>query len=124
MSATFSDKQVNKWFSDISNVWLSLHYDDPSETSGSYSEVFGGSYNRQNASFGASSSRTIWNSNRVTWSGLPASEIAFIGAWEDDETGDLIWSCPAPLDPNGRIIKVETGKSFTLPISSIAITIS
>jgi hypothetical protein len=124
MANTFSDWQVGKWLADIDTVWLSLHYGDPSESSTTTYEVFGGSYGRKLETFSGGSGRTYWNNNSVAWSGLPETEIAYIGGWNSVTRGNLLWSCPAPLDANGRVISIKSGQTLRLAKKQIAITIS
>lgn len=124
MANTFSDWQVSQWLGDIESVWLGIHYGDPSESATSFYEVFGGSYTRKLTSFSGGAGRTIWNDNAVAWSGLPETEIAYIGGWSAATRGNLIWSCPAPMDSYGRIISVKSGQTFRLAKKQIAITIS
>lgn len=92
MSGRFSDYQVEKWLRDLSQVYVSLHYEDP-EVSGAYvSEVIGGGYSRALCEFTLPAGRATWNSEAVSFHGLPATIITHVGAWNEQSRGDLLFS--------------------------------
>lgn len=88
----FSDQRVETWLSQLSSVWLSLHFADP-DVDGAYaSEVFGGSYGRILASFTDPVSRVIYLDSDVTFRGLPTVKVTHVGAWDAQYNGNLEFS--------------------------------
>lgn len=60
-------------------ITVSLHSADPGSTGAS--ELTGGSYARQTATFGVASGGVAQNSATITFSGLPAATITHAGVW-------------------------------------------
>lgn len=72
--------------------YVSLHTANPGLTGAS--EVTGGSYARQQASFGAASAGAAANSGAVSFTGMPAAVITYIGLWDASSGGNFLWGGP------------------------------
>jgi hypothetical protein len=117
----FSDYQVAQWLADAASngYWLAIHYDDP-DISGAYaSEIFGGSYIRVLAQFSGVDGRTIWNTDTVRWTGLPAVQATFLAGWDAQFNGNLLWS--SSID---GVVKFIDGSTWAIPAQSVALSIN
>lgn len=116
---SFTDHQIEKMLALVNISWISLHYENP-QVSGNYaSEVFGGSYERQRATFGAPQDRGITITNGVLFTGLPAIAVTHIGGWDAKNNGNMDWY--APLE---RASRTFAGGTLSLPADSIVLSIS
>lgn len=114
----FSDYQVNKWLTELGDLWLALHFDNP-DIAGAYaSEVFGGSYVRMSAAMTDASSRAIFTLTTVKFSGLPAVSISHLAAWDAKTNGNLIASVALPT-----AVRILPGTSYTVPAATLALSI-
>lgn len=115
----YSDYQVHKWLSEMDNVWLALHYDNP-EIAGAYaSEVFGGSYTRQRCNMTDPSSRAVFNVDAIKFSGLPNIQITHLTGWDAKVNGNYLFSCPLP-----QAVRITAGQSYTVMSSTIALSMT
>lgn len=119
MSNKFTDAAINAFLSGYTNVWVSLHYDDPGLGTYNNYEVVGGSYMRKQATFSAPSNRTIWLENPVAFYGLPATSLTHIGIWTDQYNGTLVAVAEIPNAP----VSITSGGSYTIADSAIALGI-
>lgn len=115
----FTDYRVNKWLDQIAeNIWVSLHYTDPSVSGAYASEVFGGSYSRIRAPFSSADGRSIFNDNSIIFKGLPNVKITFIGGWDLNYNGNLEFYIPL-----GEPVTVMAGKSYIIDASMLALSL-
>lgn len=114
----------NGYVTDILNdirahCYVSLHFDNPS-TAGAYaSEVSGGGYSRILGSFTEPSSRTIWNSEAMTFSGLLSTRITHVCGWNEQKQGDLLWSAQL-TEP----LNIRQGGGYTFVAGDIAVSLA
>jgi hypothetical protein len=114
----FSDRRVNLWLSQLTSVYLGLAFDDPNIAGAYASEVFGGSYARILVAFDTPDGRAIFNTSDVVWTGMPATRVTHVVAWNAQYNGDMEYSVPlAKAEP------VEAGKKFTVPSATLAISL-
>lgn len=94
--------------------WISLHTDDPGANGAN--EATGGSYARQNASaaFAAAGSGACTNDVAVSFTGMPAVTVKYIGVWDDETAGNWLWG--GALAANKT---TNAGDTFQLPIGDI-----
>lgn len=115
----FTDYQVGKWLSQLSQSWVSLHYAHPIVDGAYASEVFGGSYSRVRVDISSPTARAVYVEQDVRFIGLPNVRITHIGGWSSQYNGDLQWWSQLP-EPK----MILEGKSFLIPSSVIALSIS
>jgi len=102
MTGRISDYLTGKWLADLSTCWVALHTDNP-DIAGAYaSEVFGGGYGRQIGQFSFPDSRATWNTNAISFAGLPAVTLTHLCGWDSTVNGNLLWSIA--LDTPIRVI--------------------
>lgn len=77
--------------------YVALHTADPTDA-GTGSEVSGGSYARQSATFSAAATdsgvTTSSNTADLNWTNLPTSTVTHIGIWSASTGGYLLYSAP------------------------------
>lgn len=117
-NGSFSDYRVHKWLTDMGTIWVALHYDDPTIAGAYASEVFGGSYQRVRVEFSEPVNRVIFNSQDVTFKGLPTIRITHLVGWDNQYSGNMEFSVPLP-----EAINVLAGKSFRIPTETLAISL-
>ena len=117
-SGVFSDYRVEKWLLELKQMWVSLHYDDPSISGAYASEVFGGSYTRVRTTFSDPVGRVIFNESDMLFRGLPTVRITHVGAWDAQYNGNLELSVPLPT-----AVSVMAGKSFQLRSEQLGISL-
>lgn len=115
----FTDYQVEKWLSQLTHSWVSLHYTHPVIDGAYASEVFGGSYVRQRVDMSSPGSRAIYVEQDARFQGLPHVRITHIAGWTTQYNGDMQWWAEIP-EPS----VVLEGKSFIVPSSLIALSLS
>jgi len=101
-------------------VYISLHTADPTDA-GSGTEVSGGSYIRQSATFGAPSNGVSTTTADVT---VPQATgnwgtIGWIGIWDAQTTGNLLYHTALDASKaidNGDIFKIASG-SLTVTLA-------
>ena len=87
-----SDYQEEAWLNALLNgaadQWVSLHTADPGETGAS--EVTGGSYVRKQVPMDPWVTGVVDNTGAITWIGMPATTITYVGIWDAETTGHFL----------------------------------
>jgi hypothetical protein len=101
-------------------VYVSLHTADPTDA-GTGTEVSGGSYVRQAATFAAPSNGASTTSADVTFPQATGSwgTIGWIGIWDAQTTGNLLYH--TALDTSKAI---DTGDIFKIASGSLTVTLA
>ena len=101
-------------------VYVSLHTADPTDA-GTGTEVAGGSYIRQSATFGAPSNGVSTTTADVTFPQATANwgTIGWIGIWDAQTTGNLLYH--TALDTSKAI---DTGDIFKIASGSLTVTLA
>jgi hypothetical protein len=101
-------------------VYVSLHTADPTDA-GTGTEVSGGSYIRQAATFGAPSNGVSTTTADVTFPQATASwgTIGWIGIWDADTSGNMLYH--TALDTSKAI---DTGDIFKIATGSLTVTLA
>ena len=101
-------------------VYVSLHTADPTDA-GTGTEVSGGSYARQSATFGAPSNGVSTTTADITFPQATASwgTIGWIGIWDASTSGNLLYH--TALDTSKSI---DTGDIFKIASSSLTVTLA
>lgn len=95
-----------------SAVYAALHDGDPGETGANEAE--GGSYARQEVTFGAASNGAASNSAEVEFAGLAAGTYTHLSLWDASTSGNCLFI--AALGSNKT---VGAGDSIVFPIGDI-----
>jgi hypothetical protein len=92
-------------------VYLALYTSSPTDAD-SGTEVSGGSYSRQSASFSAAASGTISNSADISYTSMPAATVTHVGVRDAASAGNLLFhgalSSSKSVDA-GDTFKIATG---------------
>jgi hypothetical protein len=113
-------------------LYISLHVEDPTDSGSSADELEGGSYSRQAISFEEPESNLvnsvsytyITNSNNIVFPNLPASEVAFIGIWTEKDGGRLMFSDNVYISAaTPTSIVFNNGDSLSIPQGYIKVYI-
>ena len=101
-------------------VYISLHTADPTDA-GTGTEVAGGSYIRQSATFGAPSNGVSTTTADITFPQATANwgTIGWIGIWDAQTTGNLLYHTALDTSKaidNGDIFKIASG-SLTVTLA-------
>ena len=101
-------------------VYISLHTADPTDA-GSGTEVSGGSYIRQAATFGAPSNGVSTTTADITFPQATGNwgTIGWIGIWDAQTTGNLLYH--TALDASKAI---DTGDIFKIASGSLTVTLA
>jgi hypothetical protein len=101
-------------------VYVSLHTADPTDA-GSGTEVSGGSYARQAATFGAPSNGASTTTADITYPQATASygTVTHIGIFDALTTGNLLYH--SPLNTSKTI---DTGDIFKITSGSLTVTLA
>ena len=101
-------------------VYVSLHTADPTDA-GTGTEVSGGSYARQAATFGAPSNGASTTTADITYPQATASygTVGWIGIWDAVSTGNLLYH--SPLNTSKTI---DTGDIFKITSGSLTVTLA
>ena len=101
-------------------VYVSLHTADPTDA-GSGTEVSGGSYVRQAATFGAPSNGASTTTADITYPQATASygTVGWIGIWDASTSGNLLYH--SPLNTSKTI---DTGDIFKITSGSLTVTLA
>lgn len=94
----------------VSSRYVSLHTADLGETGAS--EVSGGSYARQSASFDVASGGATANSGALTWTAMPAATITHVGIWDALTSGNFLWGgalTASKVVGSGDTFQINTG---------------
>jgi hypothetical protein len=110
----------NTTYTSPAAVYISLHTADPTD-GGSGTEVSGGSYIRQAATFGAPSNGVSTTTADVTFPQATANwgTIGWIGIWDAQTTGNLLYHTALDASKaidNGDIFKIASG-SLTVTLA-------
>jgi hypothetical protein len=101
-------------------VYVSLHTADPTDA-GSGTEVSGGSYARQTATFGAPSNGASTTTADITYPQATASygTVTHIGIFDASTSGNLLYH--SPLNTSKTI---DTGDIFKITSGSLTVTLA
>jgi hypothetical protein len=101
-------------------VYVSLHTADPTDA-GTGTEVSGGSYIRQAATFAAPSNGSSATDADVTFPQATGNwgTIGWIGIWDADTTGNMLYH--TALDASKAI---DTGDIFKIATGSLTVTLA
>jgi hypothetical protein len=110
----------NTTYTSPAAVYISLHTADPTD-GGSGTEVSGGSYIRQAATFGAPSNGVSTTTADITFPQATANwgTIGWIGIWDAQTTGNLLYHTALDTSKaidNGDIFKIASG-SLTVTLA-------
>lgn len=107
-------------FTAPTTVYISLHTADPTDA-GSGTEVSGGSYIRQSATFAAPSNGASASNADVTFPQATGNwgTIGWIGIWDAQTTGNLLYH--TALDASKAI---DTGDIFKIASGSLTVTLA
>jgi hypothetical protein len=110
----------NTTFTSPAAVYVSLHTADPTDA-GSGTEVSGGSYIRQAATFGAPSNGVSTTTVDISFPQATANwgTIGWIGIWDAQTTGNLLYHTALDTSKaidNGDIFKIASG-SLTVTLA-------
>jgi len=83
-------------------------------------EFTGGSYVRQNVTFGAASGGINSNTNTITFADMPALTLAGIEIWDSTGTPKRLWS----MVRVGGSVSVSAGSTVTIAIGDIDLSIA
>lgn len=101
-------------------VYVSLHTADPTDA-GSGTEVSGGSYVRQAATFGAPSNGASTTTADITYPQATASygTVGWIGIWDAVSSGNLLYHTPLNTSKT-----IDTGDIFKITSGSLTVTLA
>lgn len=101
-------------------VYVSLHTADPTDA-GSGTEVSGGSYARQAATFGAPSNGASTTTADITYPQATASygTVTHIGIFDALTTGNLLYHTPLNTSKT-----IDTGDIFKITSGSLTVTLA
>ena len=107
-------------FTSPAAVYVSLHTADPTDA-GTGTEVSGGSYARQSATFGAPSNGASTTSADITFPQATGSwgTVSHIGIWDALTTGNLLYH--TQLDASKTI---DVGDIFEIASGSLTVTLA
>ena len=107
-------------FTSPATVYVSLHTADPTDA-GTGTEVSGGSYARQSATFGAPSNGASATSADITFPQATGNwgTVTHIGIWDALTTGNLFYH--TQLDASKTI---DTGDVFKIASGSLTVTLA
>jgi hypothetical protein len=110
----------NTTYTSPAAVYISLHTADPTD-GGSGTEVSGGSYIRQAATFGAPSNGVSTTTADITFPQATGNwgTIGWIGIWDAQTTGNLMYH--TALDASKAI---DTGDIFKIASGSLTVTLA
>jgi hypothetical protein len=101
-------------------VYISLHTADPTDA-GTGTEVSGGSYARQSATFGAPSNGVSTTTADITFPQASGAwgTIGWIGIWDASTSGNMLYH--TALDVSKTI---DTGDIFKIAAGSLTVTLA
>jgi len=110
----------NTTFTSPAVVYVSLHTADPTDA-GSGTEVSGGSYIRQSATFGAPSNGVSTTTADISYPQATASygTVGWIGIWDAQTSGNMLYH--TALDTSKSI---DTGDIFKIAAGSLTVTLA
>lgn len=101
-------------YSSPANVYLGLFEVMPDADNAGATEVAGGSYARQAVPFDAASNGVSTNSAFVSYSSMPAVQIAGTGLYDAVTGGNLLM-----YGPFSSITNVSAGADFNIPVGDV-----
>lgn len=110
----------NTSFTSPASVFVSLHTADPTDA-GTGTEVSGGSYIRQAATFGAPSNGVSTTTADISYPQATAGygTVGWIGIWDAQTTGNMLYH--TALDTSKAI---DTGDIFKIASGSLTVTLA
>lgn len=110
----------NTSYTSPTTVYISLHTADPTDA-GTGTEVSGGSYIRQSATFAAPSNGASASNADVTFPQATGNwgTIGWIGIWDAQTTGNMLYH--TALDASKTI---DTGDIFKIASGSLTVTLA
>ena len=110
----------NTTFTSPAVVYVSLHTADPTDA-GTGTEVSGGSYIRQSATFGAPSNGVSTTTADISYPQATASygTVGWIGIWDAQTSGNMLYH--TALDTSKAI---DTGDIFKIASGSLTVTLA
>lgn len=101
-------------------VYVSLHTADPTDA-GTGTEVSGGSYARQAATFGAPSNGASTTTADITYPQATASygTVGWIGIWDAVSSGNILYHTPLNTSKT-----IDTGDIFKITSGSLTVTLA
>jgi hypothetical protein len=110
----------NTSYTSPTTVYISLHTADPTDA-GTGTEVSGGSYIRQSATFAAPSNGASASNADITFPQATGSwgTIGWIGIWDAQTTGNMLYH--TALDASKAI---DTGDIFKIASGSLTVTLA
>jgi hypothetical protein len=101
-------------------VYVSLHTADPTDA-GSGTEVSGGSYVRQAATFGAPSNGVSTTTSDITYPQATASygTVGFVGIWDAETSGNMLYHTALDISK-----AIDTGDIFKIASGSLTVTLA
>lgn len=100
----------------VTTVYISLHTAAVGETGAS--EVTGGSYARQSATFDVAAAGATANSAIVDFTNMPAVTVTDVGCWDALTLGNFLWGGALTASK-----VVNSGDTFRLPLGDLDITL-
>jgi hypothetical protein len=117
--STLSDYAVGLLLEQIrDNCWLGLHFDDPNLAGAYASEISGGGYTREKATFTTISNRTMWLDNSVQFDGLRGTKITHFGGWDSRRTGNVLFWVRLAVPK-----RISESKGFLIGANQLVISI-
>lgn len=116
---------MGNWFANqmlaylfVNGCWISLHTDDPTPVGVTSTELAGGGYDRQFATWSAPSGKATATTNGQQFDGLVPAQVNFIGAWDSEVGGDFMmaWGLNPAED-------VSVTASFLVAPASLALSL-
>jgi hypothetical protein len=110
----------NTSYTSPSAVYVSLHTADPTDA-GTGTEVSGGSYAREEATFAAPSNGASVTSAAVEFAQATGDwgTVTHIGIWDSETSGNLLYH--TPLDSSKTI---QTGDIFKISSGNLSVTLA
>lgn len=110
------DKLLRNTDFTVADQHISLHTADPGVSGGS--EVTGGSYGRQNATFATAASRATTTTALLEWLNMPGVTVTHVGIWDAATAGNFIWGGALAASKT-----VNAGDTFQLPTGDLDATL-
>lgn len=98
------------------DVYVALFTSSPTDA-GSGTEVTGGSYARQTATFASAASGTTDNDADVVFTGMPAATVTHFGIYDASTAGNLLWWGAFAASKT-----TTSGDTLTIPAAGLVIS--
>lgn len=98
------------------NTYVSLHYAVPPLNDPNATELTGGTYSRQKATFEVSDSnaRMAWNNAKLTWAGLESTTVTHIGVYDGPYSSTLLFYVSL-----STAFSVPSNGTFEVPLNEL-----